>query len=112
MQTHEAIHAQDTSAKALNGIGWRNIQTLQDQLLDIVVAAQRNGSDDLSRKEIQARYELVYGKRIESSSVAARVKNLIDGHRLEQVATSRLCTVTGRDIHPVRVPMTQARLVG
>lgn len=101
----------NTSAKALAAMPLPDIKQLQDKIHDICVAAQRNGYDDLSGKEIQARYELLYGHRIEASSVASRVNNLVTAGRLERVQQVRPCAVTGRDIHPVRVPMKQVRLV-
>jgi hypothetical protein len=42
--------------------------------------------------------------------VASRVNNLVTAGRLERVKVARPCKVTGRDIHPVRVPMKQVRL--
>jgi 1,2-phenylacetyl-CoA epoxidase catalytic subunit len=104
-------NTRQTSAQALDRIGLPGLKQLQDKLHDICVAAQRNGIDDLSGKEIQARYELQYGQRIEASSVASRVNNLVTAGRLERVKVARPCKVTGRDIHPVRVPMKQVRLV-
>ena len=101
----------NTSAQALASMRLPDIKQLQDKIHDICVAAQRNGYDDLSGKEIQARYELLYGHRIEASSVASRVNNLVTAGRLERVQQVRPCAVTGRDIHPVRVPMKQVRLV-
>jgi putative hemolysin len=50
------------------------------------------------------------GKRIDKGTVSARVKNLIDGRRLERCRIARPCSVTGRDIHPVRVMAHQTRL--
>ncbi len=100
----------NTSAKALASIRTPDLKQLQDKIFDICLAAQRNGLDDLSGKEIQARFELLYGKRIEASSVASRVNNLVTAGRLERLQQVRPCTVTGHDIHPVRVPMKQVRL--
>lgn len=102
----------DTSAQAFAAVGLSNLKHETDRIHDICVTAQRNGMDDMSGREIQARYELIYSKRIEASSVSARINSLITAGRLERVDKPRPCRVTGRDIHPVRVPMTQARLVG
>lgn len=85
---------------------------LQDKILDICITAKRNGRADLSGKEIQERYELVHGKRIDASSVSARVNGLIAAGRLVRLERSRPCRVTGRDIHPVRVVAVQAGLGG
>lgn len=100
-----------TSAQALSGLGIRQLKGELDKIHDIVLAAARHGIDDMSGAEIQQRYELIYGKRIDKGTVSARVKNLIDGSRLERCRIARICSVTGRDIHPVRVTAVQSRLV-
>ena len=100
-----------SSAQALAALGNGGKKRQLDDIHDICLAAQRNGADDLSGKEIQQRYELLHGKRIESSTVAGRVNDLVAVKRLERLTFVRSCSVTGRDIHPVRVPATQARLV-
>lgn len=111
MQTQQVNTAQ-TSAQALNAIGQVRRKQLQDEIHDICVAAQRNGAADLSGKEIQSAYERLNGRRIEASTISSRLNNLIAAGRLERVAQVRPCAVTGNNIHPVRVPATQARLVG
>ena len=100
----------NTSAQAYAGIGIRQLKGELDKIHDIVLAAARHGVDDMSGAEIQQRYELIYGKRIDKGTVSARVKNLIDGRRLERCRIARPCLVTGRDIHPVRVMAHQTRL--
>lgn len=100
-----------TSAQALQSISVRQLKNKQDRVFDICLAAQRHGIGDLSGKEIQQQYELVHGERIDASSISARVNALVTAKRLERVRMTRPCCVTGRDIHPVRVPMMQARLV-
>lgn len=100
----------NTSAQAFHALRMPDLKQLQDKIHDICLAAQRNGYDDLTRKEIQARYELLYSARIDASTVSSRVHNLIVAGRLERTAVRR-CTVTGNEVEPVRVPMKQARLV-
>ena len=99
-----------TSANSLAGIGIRQLKGELDKIHDIVLTAARHGVDDMSGAEIQRSYELIYGKRIDKGTVSARVKNLLDGHRLERCRCARACLVTGRDIHPVRVMAQQTRL--
>lgn len=89
----------------------RQLKGELDKIHDIVLAAARHGVDDMSGREIQARYELIYGKRIDSNIVSARAKRLVDGKRLERCRIARACNVTGNDIHPVRVVAQQTRLV-
>lgn len=100
----------DTSAQSFASIGIRPLKSDLDKIHDIVLAAARNGVDDMSGSEIRKRYELIYGKRIENGTVSARVKKLIDGRRLERCRFTRPCLVTGYDIHPVRVMAHQTRL--
>lgn len=99
----------DTSAMALDAIGLTGRMGLHEKILDICLCEQRGGAEDLSGKEIQANFEQRYNKRIEAGNVSARVNELVAAKRLERIALTRKCTVTGKDIHPVRVPATQSR---
>lgn len=108
--TPSASNTAITSAQAFDGIGIRQLKGELDKIHDIVLAAARHGIDDMSGREIQQRYELIYGRRIDSGTVSARVKGLIDASRLERVMVTRACKVTGKDIHPVRVLAQQTRL--
>lgn len=103
--------ASQTSAQSLVQIGNAGKKTMCDKILDICIAAQRRGQVDFSGKEIQARYEAIHGKRIESGTVSARVNELVTAKRLDRSDIARMCTVSARDIYPVRVPATQARLI-
>ncbi len=100
----------DTSAHALAGIGMANLSGELKKIHDIVMAAARHGIDDMSGREIQAQYERVHGKRIDSGTVSARVAGLVAANRLERCRIARACRVTGKDIHPVRVVAQQSRL--
>lgn len=107
----------NTSAQALHAVGLTSLKHLQDKIVDICVAAQRNGAQDLSGREIQQLYEQRYSAeqgravRIEMSSVSSRVNALVSAGRLQRLDIPRACSVTGSSILPVRVPMTQTRLV-
>jgi hypothetical protein len=103
--------ATNTSAQSLAGIGLPARKNELDKVFDIVLAAQRSGVDDMSGKEIQARYELIHSKRIDSGTVSARCNELITASRLQRCIMTRPCRITGKDIHPVRVPLTQSCLV-
>lgn len=102
----------DTSAMALDAVGLTGRMGLQNKILDICLREQRGGAEDLSGKEIQVIFERQYGQRIEASTVSGRVNELVAAKRLERIVLTRKCTVTGRDIHAVRVPATQARFTG
>lgn len=106
MNTHQ------TSAQAFSSLGNMVLKTEADKILDICVGAQRNGAHDMSGREIQQRYEFLYGRRIDSGTVSARVNALILAGRLNRSSIARACSVTGRDIYPMLVLMAQTRLVG
>lgn len=103
-------HSRASSAQSLQAVGTQGFMQLQQKIEDICIAAARHGVRNLSGKEIQQRYELQYG-RIEMSSVSSRVNSLVAAGRLVRSTQARPCCVTGRNISPVAVPMTQTRLV-
>ena len=102
-----AVH---TSAQALDAMGLRAMARSNRAIFDICVGAQRNGARDLSLREIQQRYERLYSKRIDVSSVSARVHSLIEAGWLHRRADPRACSITGRSVLPVFAPEKQARL--
>lgn len=106
------MNTNQTSAQAFSSLGNMVLKTEADKILDICVGAQRNGAHDMSGREIQQRYEFLYGRRIDSGTVSARVNAFILAGRLKRSSIARACSVTGRDIYPVLVLMAQTRLVG
>jgi hypothetical protein len=104
------VFTKDTSAQALEQIGWRKMAAQQREVFDIVLACQRNGQQDMSLTEIRDTYERVHGKRIDLNRVSARVSDLIAAKRLQRKEDTRACSVSGKNIHPVFVPPHQARL--
>lgn len=109
MQTNTTNQASAASFALMDNL---ILKTEADKIHDICVAAQRHGARDLSGREIQRQYEMLYGKRIDSGTVSARVNALITAGRLKRSSVARACSVSGRDIYPVLVPTTQVRLVG
>ena len=106
------LPAKQISAIARDQFGMWAIKGQQRDVLDIVVAAHRNGVADLSGREIQARYRQTYpGKDIDTGTVSARVNSLIAAKLLER-CPERLCTITSKLIGPVRPVAQQARLAG
>lgn len=110
MPTTARVDTRDTSSAALAQVGLRKMAKQQQEIFDVILGAQRNGSDDLSLTEIRDLYERVHGKRIDLNRVSARVSDLIGARRIERKQDTRPCSVTGRPIHPVFVPPTQPRL--
>lgn len=83
-----------------------------DVVLDIVLAAVRNGAIDMSLREIAHTFTRVHGKPIDVGTVSARVTALVDAGRLVRLpGSTRPCSLSGKTVSPVTVPATQARLV-
>ena len=101
---------QQTSAAALNSLTTTHLASKTERIFEIIVVAKQHGIDDMSGKEIQHRYEFLYGQRIDSGEVSARLAGLRSAKRIERCRIARECLVTGREIVPVRVVYTQARL--
>lgn len=100
----------DTSAQALQQLGVRAMAKQQKEIFDTVLRAQRNGAKDMSLTEIRDAYERHHGRRIDLNRVSARVSNLVTAGRLVRLSDTRPCAVTQRNVHPVFVPESQARL--
>lgn len=105
------ISTADTSRESYSRIAPKTLARRQREVFDIVLGLQRNGAVDVSRREIQASYERVHGKRIDMSSVSSSVHALVSAGRLYSVPKLRECVVTGKTICPVAAPATQERLV-
>lgn len=113
----DTLHAQissgtrNTSAQALAEVGLKGQKFQADAVLDICIAAQRNGVKDLSLREIARRWEVMHGRQIDVGTVSARVSNLISSKRLVRVqGDQRPCTISGKTVSPVSVPLKQDRL--
>lgn len=100
-----------TKAQALRQLG-NNIQKSQgDRVIDICIGAQKHGANDLTRKEIQSIWENQDSKRIEISTVARTVNGLVASKRLVVLSNPRMCSVTGKTVEALQVPLAQTRLV-
>ncbi len=102
MQTHSMPTASASSAHALHTLGKKRVSERAKRILDICIAAQKSGARDLTGREIQARYELQYGGRIDSGTVSARLRELQLADRLVRLP-DRLCLISGLKVSPVRV---------
>ncbi len=97
---------------ARDQLGMGAIKGQLRDVLDIVIAAHRNGVPDLSGREIQARFRQTFpGRDIDTGTVSARVNSLIAAKLLER-CPDRLCTITSKTVGPVRPVAKQSRLVG
>jgi hypothetical protein len=104
----------DTSSAAFLELGNTGRQNMQSNIVDICIAAHRNGIVSLTAAEIGDRYFAAYHKHVKEGSVAGRVSELVAAKRLEAV-DRRVCLSATSDHkslnRAVRVPATQARLV-
>lgn len=99
----------DTSIDAYKRIAVRTLKTQCDRIHEVIVLAMHAGHADMSLQEIKAAYKAEYGSNIDLSSVSGRVNSMV-GTRLERLESTRPCSVTGRHVHPVRIPPMQKRL--
>jgi hypothetical protein len=107
----EPLPSKQVSAMARDQFGMWAIKGQLRDVLDIVVAAHRNGVPDLSGREIQARFRQIHpGKDIDTGTVSARVNSLIAAKLLER-CPDRLCSITSKTVGPVRPVAHQARMV-
>ena len=104
---HQTHH---TSAQALDALGNKGIGKRDAEILNIVIAANRNGIANLSGKEIQQRYEYQTSRRIDTSTISGCISRLVAAKRLER-CEARSCIVTGFNIAPVRAVAHQSRFV-
>ena len=82
----------------------------QRDIFDVVLGCQRNGMADMSLTEIRDTFERLHNRRIDLNRVSARVSDLVAARRLVRREGTRVCSKSGRNIHPVYVPAEQVRM--
>jgi len=100
-------HVAATSARSRAVLGLVKEKSQADKVWDIVRGFCRAGGADLSLREIQQRFNLAYGVWLDVSSISARVNALVTAKRLMRSSGVRKCSVSGVDIHPVFVLLSQ-----
>ena len=108
--TPDARYQVNTSAVAFEALGNKGRQNMHTKIIDICIGAQKHGIPDLTASEIADRYHTAHGKKVKDGSMAGRISELVTAKRLERM-DARICTSSASLARPVRVPMTQARLV-
>ena len=112
-----AFNPRDTSAQSHHSISLGRKKQMQDDILAICTTHQRHGALDMSAQEIRRVLERQYqaergqSTRVDMSSMTSPIARMVDAGRLLRLDHKRVCSITGQNIHPLRVPMTQARLV-
>lgn len=103
-------HIADTSRGALAKISPRGRMTASSQIEAIVANACRAGAKGLSMQEIQEPLEQALGRRVDMSTISARVNELVSAKRLlRDIANPRVCSKSGAMIHPLSVAPKQVR---
>ncbi len=100
----------DTSSEAFRSVGLKKLARQQQEIYDIVKIAHEMGRINCSLTEIRDLYESTYLKRIDLNRVSARVSDLVSAQRLARTLDTRPCSITKKNIHPVFVPLKQARM--
>ena len=100
----------DTSVEAFHQLPISTLKTQSDRIYDVVAAHCARSGRDASLNEIKRLYRATHGKDIELSTTSARVNALVAAGRLERLETTRQCSITKKNIHPVRLPIKQAEL--
>jgi len=100
----------DARGPAFAQVSARELAGRQREVLDIVLGFQRNGAKDVTRQEIQRKWEYLNNRRIGEGTIASAVNRLIAAGRLE-AGDRRKCEVTGNVVTPVRSLARQVALV-
>lgn len=101
----------EASYLALEQMGLIGLKTVADDVYLVIAAACRTGAIDLTRREVQALFEQRFERRIDASSISARVNELVAAERVLERKDNRACTVTGNMVGAVYVVAKQTRLV-
>lgn len=100
----------DTSRAALAKISPRGRMTISSQIETIVANACPAGSKGLSMQEIQEPLERAMARRVDMSTISARVNELVAAKRLiRDIANPRVCSQSGAMICPLSVAPQQVR---
>lgn len=101
----------EASFLALGQLGLLGLKTSADDVYLVIAAACKAGAADLTRRELQALFEKRFERRMDASSISARVNELVTAQRVLERKDNRVCTVTGNMVGAVYVVMKQQRLV-
>lgn len=97
----------DTSVEAFHQLPISTLKTQSDRIYEVVAAHCARRGTDASLNEIKRLYRATHGKDIELSTTSARVNALVAAGRLERLEITRKCSITGRNVHPIRLPAKQ-----
>lgn len=99
-----------TSAAARDAFGLHRISTQAKAVLEVISIAHKAGTQNLTGREVRAWWQKVHvGKDIDTSTLSARVNELISAGLLERLPR-RVCSISNISAGPVRAVAQQARL--
>lgn len=105
------MHTADTSRQSLQSISMTRRKSLLDEVESAIIQLQRLGAKDASMREIQQHLERHLGRRVDVSSISARVAELETAQRVARDrGYTRACLVTGQQIHPLSATPEQRRM--
>ena len=91
------INGIDTKGDAYRAVPQRERQDQSKRLYDCLRALERlHGLDGATAREIQAAYEEQFSRRIDSSTVAARLHAMREAGEIYQGKQPRKCSITGK----------------
>jgi hypothetical protein len=93
----------ETSIDAHRNMPARKLGAQQQRICEVIEDALKAGHQDMSLQEIKAAYQAKFRTTIDLSTVSGRVNEMV-GVRLQRLETTRPCSVTGKTVHPVRIP--------
>ena len=103
----------DTKGDAYRATPQRKRQHQAQKLFDCLRALERlHGLEGVTAREIQAAYEAQFAKRIDSSTVAARLHAMREAGEIYHGTQARKCSVTGKMVMPNFTTPQQASLFG
>ena len=101
----------DTSRQAHDRISLRSRKSLGDQIEGVVSRACRSGRRDMSMREVQVDLERLLERRVDVSTISARVNELVAAKRLvRDQEHTRACSISGQQIHPLTARLGQPAL--
>jgi hypothetical protein len=101
----------DSSRQQLQRISLTRRKSMTDEIELTLRLGHQRGLVDMSMQEIQHDLEQRLERRIELSTISARVNELVTARRVvRDKENTRPCTRSKADIHPLSIPPTQARL--
>lgn len=104
------MHTADTSRQAIAGMSMRKRKSLADEVA-VAIAQIQSASGDASMREVQDHLERHLSRRVDVSSISARVAELETAKRVVRDREhTRQCRISGQAIHPLTIPPEQRRM--